>query len=72
MTLLWIPFLILIPLGIVWLFYTDRMCDTPQPHRARSKDRQDRAKQVLSIARRRLERGEITPEQYADIRRTFG
>lgn len=76
MMFLWIPFLLLIPLVVVMMTRSSGAAGccgmaqhspmAPQPP-ASSTSTQD----ALEIARLRLARGEVTPEQFAEIRRAL-
>lgn len=72
MMFLWIPFL-LVPFGIVWFMRRegDPSCCavTHAPHTGTPTPG---GRDPLEIARVRLARGEITPEQFDEIRRVLG
>jgi uncharacterized membrane protein len=72
MMLLWIP-LLLVPFGIVWLIRRDgdpACCAVT--HATHAGTPTPGGPDPLDIARVRLARGEITPEQYNEIRRVLG
>ena len=73
MMFLWIPLLLLIPFGIVWLVRHEGepgCCGvTHATHAGTTPARQS---DLLEIARVRLARGEITVAQFDEIRRALG
>ncbi len=73
MMILWIPFLILTPFAIVWLLHGEISPGHGAPTRvmydpAHGPGRQE----AMEIARLRLARGDITPDEFGVIRRAIG
>lgn len=73
MMLLWIPLVLLIPFGIVWFMRRDgdlSCCGVT--HASHTGTPTPGGSDPLEIARVRLAKGEITVEQFDEIRRVLG
>ena len=78
MMFLWIPFLILIPLAVYWAFRSEpgtggcAVHHAAQAHTTPQGGPSRVGGEPIEIARQRLARGEISTEQYEEIRRLLG
>jgi hypothetical protein len=73
MMFLWIPFLLLVPLAIFWMArpgYGHGCGYAMHPTHGAAPGSAD--EEPISIARKRLARGEITPAEFDEIRRALG